>query len=104
MFTGDHYETEIKKVSNYSREKLDENEMIAICREIKDVFDEYSRVVPRMPNEIYNQVVSSNDPKVYLRRLLLNITLPFDDKQSLIEAATAGEKLAILLHNSIEGN
>lgn len=34
---GDHYETEIKKVSNYSREKLDENEMIAICREIKDV-------------------------------------------------------------------
>lgn len=94
---GDHYETEIKKVSNYSREKLDENEMIAICREIKDVFDEYSRVVPRMPNEIYNQVVSSNDPKDLFEAIAFNITLPFDDKQSLIEAATAGEKLAILL-------
>lgn len=94
---GDHYETEIKKASNYSREKLDENEMIAICREIKDIFDEYSRLVPRMPNEIYNQVVSSNDPKNLFETIAFNITLPFDDKQSLIEAATAGEKLAILL-------
>lgn len=94
---SDCYEAEIKKSANYSREKLDENEIIAICREIKEIFGEYARIVPRMPNEIYNQVVSATDPKVLFEAIAFNITLPFADKQSLLEAATAGEKLAVLL-------
>lgn len=94
---GDTYEAEVRKLPNYSREKLDENEIIAVCRELKEIFGEYVKIVPRMPNELYAQVISSNDAKALFEAVVFNITLPFVDKQILLETASAGEKLVHLL-------
>ena len=95
--TEEGFEAEIKTVPNYSREKLDETEVVAIMRELKDMFGEYSRIVPRMPKELFAQVVSANNPQKLFEAIAFNITLPFEDKQDLLEASTAGEKLALLL-------
>lgn len=94
---GDTYEAEVRKLPNYSREKLDENEIIAVCRELKEIFGEYVKIVPRMPNELYAQVISSKDAKALFEAVVFNITLPFVDKQILLETASAGEKLVHLL-------
>lgn len=91
------YEAEIKNMPNYSKEKLDETEIIAIMRELKDTFGDYSRIVPRMPKELYAQVIAANDPKSLFEAVAFNISLPFADKQDLLETPTLGEKLAVLL-------
>ncbi|MBQ9374879.1 MAG: endopeptidase La [Ruminococcus sp.] len=94
---GKNYEAEVKKMPNYSREKFDENEIYAVCREIKDIFGEYAKVVPRMPNELYTQVIAANEPKNLFEAIAFNITLPFADRQILLETGSAGEKLACLM-------
>lgn len=98
FFANDEgFEAEIKCLPNYSREKLDETEITAIIRELKDMFGEYSKIVPRMPKELYTQVISANDSKKLFEAIAFNIALPFDDKQDLLEASSSGEKLALLL-------
>lgn len=91
------YEAEVKKALNYSRETLNETEITALFRELKDMFGDYARVLPRMPQELYNQVMGAQDPKELFEAVTFNIVLPFDDKQQLLEAASAGEKMALLL-------
>ena len=93
----DEFEAEIKYVPNYSREKLDKTEITAIMRELKDMFGDYARLVPRMPKEIYNQVVGANDAQSLFEAIAFNIVMPFADKQSLLEVNTLGEKLALML-------
>lgn len=98
FFPNDNgFEAEIKCLPNYSREKLDEIELMAVMRELKNVFNEYIRVVPRMPKELYNQIIDADKPKELFESVAFNINLPFSDRQDLLEANTAGEKLAYLI-------
>ena len=91
------FEAEIKCVPNYSKERLIDTEITAIMRELKDIFGDYTRVVPRMPKELYAQVMSADDSKKLFEAIAFNIALPFADKQDLLEAPSSGEKLALLL-------
>lgn len=98
LFDNDSsYEAEVRKVPNYSRDTLNENEITALFRELKDLFGDYTRVLPRMPQELYNQVVGSQTPRELFEAVTFNIVLPFDDKQQLLEAPSTGEKIALLL-------
>lgn len=91
------YEAEVKNVPNYGRETLGENEITALFRELKEVFADYARVLPRMPQELYTQVMGASDAKALFEAIAFNIVLPFEDKQKLLEIPSAGEKTAFLL-------
>lgn len=92
-----YLEAEVKKLPNYSREKFEETEIEALCREVKRVFEEYASVVPRMPKELYAAVLGCSSPKKIFETIAFNISLSVEDKQSLLECSTVGEKLAMLL-------
>ena len=91
------YEAEVRNIPNYGRENLSENEITALFRELKEVFADYARVLPRMPQELYTQVMGASDAKSLFEAIAFNIVLPFEDKQKLLEIPSAGEKNAFLL-------
>lgn len=93
----DCYEAEIKKLPTYSKEKLDENELTAVTREVTGAFEEYAKILPRMPQEIYSQVLGSKSAQELFEAVAFNINLSFSDRQSLLEANTPGEKLVLLM-------
>lgn len=93
----DSYEAEVKVLPNYSREKLDENELMAVSREVTAAFEEYAGVLPRMPQELYSQVLGAKSAEELFESIAFNISISFTDRQSLLEASSAGEKLVLLM-------
>lgn len=91
------YEAEIKLMHNYPREKLEKTEVIALFREVMKAFEEYAKLLPRMPQELYSQILGAKNPIELFESIAFNISLSFQDRQSLHEASTVGEKLALLL-------
>ncbi len=92
-----YYEAVVKVMPNYSRERLEKNELDAIVRELKQTFSSYASVEQRISNEVSNQVESTSDPIKLFEIIAFNTVLQFKDKQMLIEIPTVGEKLVMLL-------
>lgn len=93
----DCYEAEVRKMTTYAREKLDETELAAVMREVRSAFEEFARILPRMPQEIYSSVMGAKDARELFESIAFNVPLTFVDKQSLLEASTAGEKLVLMM-------
>ena len=93
----DCYEAEIKCLPNYSKEKLNEDELTAVFRQVQDSFSEYAKMLPRMPQELYSAILGSKTSEELFEGIAFNISLPFSDRQSLLEANTVGEKLILML-------
>ncbi|MBR1392381.1 MAG: endopeptidase La [Ruminococcus sp.] len=91
------YLADIKALPNYSRERLDDREADAAVRELKNVFTGYSQLVPRMPKELYNEILGADTPVKIFEAAAFNLMLSFSDKQQLLEIPTAGEKVVYLI-------
>ena len=66
-------------------------------REVVAAFEDYAKLLPRMPQELYSQILGSKTPIELFESIAFNISLSFQDRQALLEASTVGEKLAMLL-------
>ena len=93
----DCYEALVKRVPNYSREKLSTSEQLAVFREVLSVFESYAEILPKMPQELYNQILGSKTLISLFEGIAFNVPMSFTDKQSLLEAGSAGEKLVALM-------
>lgn len=93
----DCYEAEVKTLPNYSREKLSDTEVEAVMREVTRLFEDYAKILPRMPQEIYSAVVGAKSAVGLFETLAFNLPLIFIDRQSLLEAPSAGEKLVLMM-------
>lgn len=93
----DCYEAEVRKLTTYAKEKLDETELAAVMREVRSAFEEFARILPRMPQEIYSAVMGAKSARELFESIAFNIPLSFMDKQSLLEEPTAGEKLVLMM-------
>lgn len=90
-------EAEVKKLPNYSKEQVTEAEMEALCREIGMVFEHYTSVAPKMPNNIYMNVLYSRSPKKIFETIAFNIKFSLEDKQRMLECSMLSEKLTTVL-------
>ena len=93
----DSYEAVIKPVPNYSKDKLYSHELEAVEREVRKAFEEYARLMPKMPQEIYSAVMGSRTAEELFESVAFNVPLSFVDRQALLEGASAGEKLVLLM-------
>lgn len=92
-----YYEAQVKEMPNYAKENISDIELEALFRELKDIFGDYARVVPRMPQELYTQIIGAMNAQQLFEAIAFNIMLPFTDKQQLLETPTTGQKIALLL-------
>ncbi|MGN0620787.1 MAG: endopeptidase La, partial [Porcipelethomonas sp.] len=86
----------LKKLPDYSRAKFDEVEMTAISRSVKEIFEQYSSLVPRMPRELVSSVMSQYDPFQLFENVAYNINLEYTDRQMLLEESDIIKKLGLL--------
>ena len=93
----DCYEADVRLVPNYSKDRLDDDEQLAVFRSVLDEFEEYVKVVPKMPEELYAQILGSKTPVQLFESLAFNIPLAFTDRQSLLEAPSALDKLILMI-------
>ncbi len=91
----------VKKLPDYSREKPDPVDLTAIMRSIKDIFETYGELVPRMPKELINSIMCQNDPYKLFENIAYNMNLDFQDKQMLLEESNILSKLGMLYANIV---
>lgn len=91
------FEASIKSVNNNSRSKADEVELEALSRSVKDIFEKYSQLVPRMPMELVTSVLCQDDPEILFENIVFNANFQFADKQELLEQNNTFSRLNVLL-------
>ncbi len=57
----------------------------AMLRQTYVTFGEYSELIPKLPNEVYAGVMETNDPGYLADFIAQNITLRYQDKQTILE-------------------
>lgn len=70
----------------------------ALIRTVKDLFNQYSFLVPKMPKEIIGKGLSIDDPLVLGEYLAGNLNLSVEDKQQILEESNSVKRLEILAH------
>ncbi|MGN1481425.1 endopeptidase La [Porcipelethomonas sp.] len=86
----------IKKLPDYSRTKPDSAELTAIMRSIKDVFERYGELVPRMPKELIGSIMCQDNPYTLFENIAYNMNFDFHDKQMLLEESNILSRLGML--------
>lgn len=94
--TGDHLMTETRRLALNVREEYGDVEMQALIRAIKDVYERYARMFPRMPKEVLISVMCQDDPMNLYEEIVFNTMLDFKDKQQLLEEGHLFSRLQML--------
>lgn len=87
----------IKAFPEVSRIGTEDVEIEAVIRALKQVFYQYSTVMPRMPKELITAVMNENDPFKIFEALVFNIPLAVEDKEMLLEESHIISRLGMLL-------
>ena len=88
---------EVKPVSYKSRAKIDDVELTAMIRTLKESFDQYCDFFPRMPRELVVSVLCQDDPYELFNNMIFNINLDYRQKQELLEENHILKRLDMLL-------
>lgn len=77
-------------------------ERTAVGRCIKDAFQQYAELLPRMPRELVASVVCEHDETKLFEHIVFNIALDYPEKQLLLEEDNWNERLKKLLQILVE--
>lgn len=90
-----------EKLPDYSNEKPDAVELKAIIRSVKSIFQRYCQLIPKMPKELVNSILSQSNPYKLFENIAYNINLEVDEKQMLLEESDIIGKFGMLFANLV---
>ncbi len=85
--------------------KLSESTQAALKRALKRSFDSYAQVSPKMPTDLYENIMSEEDCVKLFDKVVFNVVLKMEDKQKLLEVNGTLKKMEMLigmLDNEVE--
>ena len=88
--------TDVQKLPLNSRSSHDPIEMEGLMRAVKDIYDRYARLFPKMPREIFLAVMCQEEPMSLYEEITFNTMLDYKDKQLLLEEGNLFERLQLL--------
>lgn len=91
----------VKKLPDYSNCACDPAELEAIVRSVKNVFERYCDLVPKMPRELVASIMTQNNPKKIFENIAYNINLDVEDRQRLLEESNILSRLGMLYANLV---
>ena len=102
--SGEYLKYEIKPYPSRGA-ALSESTQTAAKRALKEVFETYAQISPKMPKDLYESIITEEDCARLFDKVVFNITLKIEDKQTLLE--TNGvlqriKKLISMIENEIE--
>lgn len=86
----------VRRLPDSSREEQDEVEMKALMRAIKDMYERYAALFPRMPREIMITVLCQETPVGLYQEIVFNTMFDFKDKQMLLEENYLSKRMQLL--------
>lgn len=87
---------EVKPVLYKSRAKIDDVELAAMMRSLRELFEQYYDFFPRMPKELVVSVLCQYDPYELFNNIIFNINLDYRQKQELLEENHILKRLGML--------
>ncbi len=87
---------EVKPVTYKSRAKIDDVELTAMMRSLRELFEQYCDFFPRMPRELVISVLCQDDPYELFNNIIFNINLDYRQKQDLLEENHILKRLGML--------
>ncbi len=90
-----YIECEVKQMP-YRKSHHTAEEVEAIMRTIKAIFDEYVGIVPKMSEELISSILTEDNPQKLFDLIVQNIMLRFEDKQKLLEKSDLYGRLRLL--------
>ena len=93
---GDIIYTEPQRMHLSSRIPHDDIETEGMMRAVKDIYERYARLFPKMPKEIFIAVMCQEDPEKLFEEIVFNTMLDYKDKQILLEESGLFERLQLL--------
>ncbi|MEG0752482.1 MAG: endopeptidase La, partial [Angelakisella sp.] len=70
----------------------------ALMRTVKDLFDEYCMLIPKMPKDFTTGVMVSEDPSYVAEFIAGNVQFRYEDKQAVLEESSITKRLEIIAH------
>ena len=95
--TEPYFEFEVEELADSEHKEKDSNAIIASVRTLKNIFEKYGYVSPKMPKELLNSVLAEDDWKKIFDSIVFNIMLPVEEKQKLLEITNPIGKLDYLI-------
>ncbi len=92
-----YYEAAVREVNNYRRVKTTAAETEAMTRSVRDAFENYAELLPRMPKELVASVLCQDDPEKLFENIVFNAGFQYADKQELLEQNDIMSRLTVLL-------
>lgn len=88
--------TSVRRLPLNTYEEYDEVEMQALMRAVKDTYERYARLFPRMPKELLISVMCQDDPMSLYEEIVFNTMFDYKDKQMLLEERSLFARLKLL--------
>ncbi|MBS1473900.1 MAG: endopeptidase La, partial [Massilimaliae sp.] len=87
---------ELQECTVSKRRAVTVEEMEALMRVVKSLFESYSLLVPKMSKDIILEALSQDTPEGLFEAIAYNIMIPFEDRQELLEANSYYKRLKLL--------
>lgn len=100
----DYLKYEVKQLQTRGTAMSDSTETAA-KRALKETFDLYASMSPKMPRDLYESIMSEEDCGRLFDKVVFNIMLSVEDKQKLLETNGTLQRIRMLiamLHDEIE--
>ena len=91
--TGDYFQGEVLALKPKEVKKADYAYSLALIREVKDLFADYSDIAPRMPDDMITTILDMNDPGKLADYIAGNIMIEFQTRQQILEVLDPVERL-----------
>jgi len=68
----------------------------ALMRTVRDLFERYTELSPKMPNELVLGVMMAQEPNLLAEFVAGNLPIPYEEKQEILEESNVVRRLEIL--------
>ena len=99
-FTADIEEYPMKNHKKGTGTKM----LSALMRTLKDLFEEYSNMTPRMTKDLVFSAMGADDPLFLSEYISANLPIHIDDKQQVLEESSVVKRLQLLIRILEEEN
>lgn len=102
--SADYLQFEVKEIASRGAPMSDTTKA-AVKRALKEEFEHYAMISPKMPRELYESIISEDDCERLFEKVVFNVVLKPEDKQTLLElngTLTRVKRLISMLQSEIE--
>ena len=93
---AEYLKYEVARV-NTKTAPLSEKVETAMIRSLRQTFEDYATITPKMPRELYDSIMSETDLTRLFDKVVFNVVLKVDEKQRLLETNSLTKRVTMLI-------